>query len=217
MKIGILGSGNVGKTLASAFLKEGHAVMIGTRDTKRADIVEWKNQNSGGQTGSFAEAATFGEVIVLATKGAAASEALQLAGEENFSGKPVIDTTNPIAEAPPVNGVLQYYTDINMSQMEKLQMMFPQARFVKAFNSVGSPLMYKPDLKGGPPTMFICGNDEQAKSTVTGILESFGWEVEDMGKAEAARAIEPLCILWCIPWFVKNERGHHAFKLLKSK
>lgn len=205
----------VGKTLATAFLKEGHAVMMGTRDPSKADVTEWKSQNPSAQTGSFAETAAFGELLVLAAKGTVTPDVIKLAGEKNFSAKTVIDATNPIADAPPVNGVIQFYTDINQSQMERLQKLLPDARLVKAFNSVGSALMYKPDLPGGPPTMFICGNDDEAKLTTSGILKSFGWEVEDMGKAEAARAIEPLCMLWCIPGFLSNKWSNHAFKLLK--
>jgi predicted dinucleotide-binding enzyme len=216
MKIGILGSVMVGKTLATAFLKESHAVMMGTRDTSKADVMEWKSRNPSARTGSFAETAAFGELLVLATKGTITPDVIKLAGEKNFSAKTVIDATNPIADARPVNGVIQFYTDINQSLMERLQKLLPDAKLVKAFNSVGNALMYKPDLPGGPPTMFICGNDDQAKLTASDILKSFGWEVEDMGKAEAARAIEPLCILWCIPGFLSNEWSNHAFKLLKG-
>jgi hypothetical protein len=153
---------------------------------------------------------------VLASKGTAAASALQLAGLANLEGKIVIDTTNPIADAPPVNGVLQYFTSLGDSQMEKLQSLFPGARFVKAFNSIGNHFMINPDFGGIKPTMFICGNDGEAKKQVTAILDQFGWETEDMGVAEAARAIEPLCILWCIPGFLRNEWGH-AFKLLKKQ
>ena len=122
--------------------------------------------------------------------------------------------TNPSAEAPPVEGVLRFFTSLDESLMERLQREFGDARFVKAFNSVGSASMVNPQFKGGKPTMFICGNDEPAKKIVTGILDQFGFETEDMGKAEAARAIEPLCILWCIPGFLRND-WVHAFKLLR--
>jgi predicted dinucleotide-binding enzyme len=126
----------------------------------------------------------------------------------------VIDTTNPIADRPPSHGVLHFFTDLDESLMERLQAAFPDARFVKAFNSVGNRLMVEPRLAGGTPTMFVCGNDDTAKQTVRGILQQFGWEVADMGRAEAARAIEPLCMLWCIPGFLRNE-WTHAFKLLR--
>jgi predicted dinucleotide-binding enzyme len=155
------------------------------------------------------------ELLVLATAGSVAGEAIKLAGERNFSGKVVIDTTNPIAPEPPENGVLKYFTTLDNSLMERIQKQLPDAKLVKAFNSVGNALMYRPKLRGDTPTMFICGNDDEAKKTVTGILTAFGWETEDMGKVEAARAIEPLCILWCIPGFIRNQ-WTHAFKLLKS-
>jgi predicted dinucleotide-binding enzyme len=165
--------------------------------------------------GSLAEAAQFGNVVVLAVKGAASSEALHAAGSSNLAGKPVIDATNPIGDAPPRHGVLQFFTTLDESLMEQLQREFPDARFVKAFNSVGNARMVNPRFEGGKPTMFICGNDEGAKKTVATILDQFGWETADMGKVEAARAIEPLCMLWCIPGFLRNE-WTHAFKLLKA-
>ncbi|MFA6016186.1 MAG: NAD(P)-binding domain-containing protein [Gallionellaceae bacterium] len=211
MKIGILGSGDVAKALAGGFLKHGHEVMLGTRAP--AKFGEWAKGNPKGRISSFSDAAKFGELVVLAVKGTAALDVLHLAGDGNFAGKPVIDVTNPIADAPPVNGVLKYYTSLDESQMERLQREFSNARFVKAFNSVGNAFMVNPQFKGGKPTMFICGNDEAAKKIVGGILDQFGWETADMGKAEAARAIEPLCILWCIPGFLRNE-WVHAFKLL---
>jgi len=213
MKIGVIGSGDVGRTLGSGFLKHGHEVMMGTREAGK--LSEWAKTNRGGKVGTFAEAAKFGEVVVVAVKGTVAADALRKAGKENLSGKIIIDANNPIADAPPVNGVLKFYTDINESLMEKLQKEFAGAKFVKAFNSVGSDLMVNPKFKEGRPTMFICGNDEGAKKTVGSILEQFGWETADMGKVEAARAIEPLSMLWCIPGFLRNEWGH-AFKLLKS-
>jgi predicted dinucleotide-binding enzyme len=215
MKIGIIGSGIVGQVLAKAFLSEGHEAMLGTRNTAKEEVVKWKKENPKGHVGNFEHTAKFGELMVLATHGGAAEDAIKLAGIENFSGKVVIDATNPIAAAPPVNGVLQFFTGPNESLMEKIQQLLPQAYLVKAFNSVGNSLMYKPKLAGAVPTMFICGNDDAAKKTVTGILTSFGWETEDMGKAEGARAIEPLCMLWCIPGMLRNQ-WTHAFKLLKT-
>jgi predicted dinucleotide-binding enzyme len=202
----------VGKVLASGFLKHGHEVTIGTRDA--AKLADWATQNSKGKVGDFAETAAFGEIVVLAVKGLAAADALRAAGKENLAGKIVIDATNPIADAPPTNGVLKFFTDLDESLMEQLQREFADAHFVKAFNSVGSPFMVNPSFEGGKPTMFICGNDDAAKSTVTGVLDQFGWDVADMGMIEAARAIEPLCMLWCIPGFLRNEWSH-AFKLLR--
>ena len=213
MKVAVLGSGNVAKTLAGGFLKHGHAVMMGSRTPEK--LAEWKTQNPAGSTGTFAAAAAFGELVVLAVKGGAAMDALRLSSASNLVGKTVIDACNPIADAPPVNGVLKFFTNLDESLMEKLQHEFAGANFVKAFNSVGADLMVNPEFAGGKPTMFICGNSEAAKKSVVAILDQFGWETADMGTVEAARAIEPLCMLWCIPGFRGND-WTHAFKLLKK-
>jgi len=211
MKVGILGSGDVAKALAGGFVRHGHQVMLGTRDTGK--LKDFVAQHQGAQAGSFADAAKFGEVVVLAVKGSVALDALKAAGAANLSGKPVMDATNPIADAPPENGVLKFFTNLDRSLMEQLQSAFPDAHFVKAYNSVGNARMINPQFPGGRPTMFICGNDDKAKAVVRGINDQFGWETADMGKAEAARAIEPLCMLWCILGFTQNE-WTHAFKLL---
>jgi 8-hydroxy-5-deazaflavin:NADPH oxidoreductase len=213
MNIGILGSGDVGKALGAGFLRHGHKIMIGTGN--KGKLTDWlKTVGANASVGTFEEAAQFGEIVVLAVKGSAALTVLEKATVNNLSGKTIIDTTNPISEIPPVNGVLHFFTDINSSLMEQLQSKFSSANFVKAFSCVGSSLMVNPDLGGTKPTMFIAGNSDKAKSGVKEILDNFGWDVEDMGGAEAARAIEPLCILWCIPGFREN-RWRHAFKLLK--
>ena len=212
MKIGIIGSGDVAKTLGGGFLKHGHDVVMGTRES--AKLADWAKQNPKGRVAGFADAAHFGEVVVLAVKGTVTLEALRAADAANLAGKVLIDATNPIADAPPVNGVLKFFTTLHESAMERLQREFPGVRFVKAFNSVGANCMVNPQFAGGKPTMFICGNDEAAKKTVTAILDQFGWETADMGGVEAARAIEPLCMLWCIPGFRQNQ-WTHAFKLLK--
>lgn len=211
MKVGILGSGVVAQTLAGGFLKHGHQVMLGTRNQSK--LAEWNHTNPKAQLGSFSDAAAFGSIVVLAVKGLAAVEALRAARNSNLTGKPVIDATNPIADVPPVNGVLKFFTTHDKSLMEQLQQEFPDAHFVKAFSSVGSGQFVNPHFKAGRPTMFICGNDESAKKIVSGILDQFGWETADMGTTEAARAIEPLCMLWCIPGFLHNQ-WTHAFKLL---
>jgi predicted dinucleotide-binding enzyme len=212
MKIGIIGSGGVAQTLAAGFLKHGHHVTLGTRNPDK--LGDWRAKHPQAGVGSFAEAAASAEVVVLAVKGSAAADALRQAGSGNVAGKVVIDTTNPIADAPPDHGVLKFVTSLDDSSMERLQREFAGARFVKAFNSVGAALMVNPQLKGGPPSMFICGNDAAAKVVVKGILDQFGWETVDLGTVEAARAIEPLCILWCMPGFLRNEWSH-AFKLLR--
>ncbi len=212
MKIGIIGSGIVAQTLAGAFVKYGHDVTIGTRNPDK--LAEWKAKNPLARIGSFADAANAGDLIVLAVKGTAAVEAIRTASSEYLSSKIVMDVTNPIADLPPVNGVLRFFTSLEESLMERLQREFPAIKFVKAFNSVGNAAMINPSFAGGRPTMFICGDDEAAKKTVSSIAVQFGWETEDMGKVEAARPIEPLCMLWCIPGFLKND-WMHAFKLLR--
>jgi predicted dinucleotide-binding enzyme len=214
MKVGVLGSGDVAKSLASGFTRHGHQVMLGSRNPEKLN--DFVIQHKGSQSGSVAEAAKFGELLVLAVKGAVAAEVLAAAGTANLAGKPVIDTTNPLADAPPDNGVLKFFTNLDQSLMERLQAAMPEAHFVKAFNSVGNAAMVNPQFPGGKPTMFICGNNDNAKATVRGILDQFGWETADMGKAAAARAIEPLCMLWCIPGFISND-WYHAFKLLRRE
>jgi len=212
MKIGVIGSGVVAQTLGAGFLKHGHEVVLGTRDA--AKLKDWTAKNTKGRVEDVETAAKFGEVLVLAVKGSAAVDALRSAGLANLAGKVVIDTTNPIADLPPVNGVLRFTTNLDESLFEQLQREFPGARLVKAFNSVGYAQMINPQFSGGKPTMFICGSDASAKKTVREILDEFGWETADMGAAEAARAIEPLCILWCIPGIARNDWSAHAFKLL---
>ena len=212
MKVGVLGSGDVAKVLAGGFLKHGHDVMIATRMPDK--LADWARKNPKARVGSFEDAAKFGELAVLAVKGTAAADVLRAAGLNNLVGKTVIDATNPIADAPPTNGVLKFFTTLDDSLMERLQREFPEVRLVKAFNSVGNARMVNPSFRGGKPTMFICGNDAAAKKAVVRVLDEFGWESEDMGGAEAARAIEPLCMLWCIPGFLHNQWSH-AFKLLR--
>lgn len=211
MKIGVIGSGDVAKRLAAGYLQLGHTVAIGSRDpTKLAD---WCNQWPTMQSGTFADVAAQSDLLILAVKGSAALDAMALLPTDSVRGKIVIDTCNPIADAPPVNGVLQFFTGPNDSLMERLQAAYPEVRFVKAFSSVGNACMILPSFASAP-TMFICGNDASAKTTVGELLVQAGWEVADCGMVEAARAIEPLCMLWCIPGFLRND-WVHAFKMLQ--
>ncbi|HEX4448681.1 MAG TPA: NAD(P)-binding domain-containing protein [Polyangiaceae bacterium] len=210
-KVGVLGSGQVGQVLSDGFLKHGYEVMRGSRDPSK--LGDWRA--GGGAkafTGTFAEAAAFGDIVVLGVKGAGAVEAVGLCGDA-LNGKVVLDATNPIAPSPPVNGVLAYFTGPNESLMEQLQKRVPAAKFVKAFSSVGSVLFIDPELPS-TPTMFICGNDAAAKAVARDVLKGFGWDSEDCGAVEAARAIEPLCMLWCIPG-LSGKGWVHAFKVLR--
>jgi predicted dinucleotide-binding enzyme len=213
MKIGILGSGEVGKTLAKGCLKYDYEVMIGSDHVEKLE--EFKNENPKLQTATFEQAAQWADLLVLCVKGTAAEKVVEKV-RGHVSGKTVVDATNPIADAPPQNGVLKFFTNLEESLMERLQRIASDAHFVKALNSIGAGIMINPVFENGiKPTMFICGNNDEAKKKVTEIVQKFGFEIEDLGKAESARAIEPLCILWCIPGLLRNE-WTHAFKLLKK-
>jgi predicted dinucleotide-binding enzyme len=213
-KIGILGSGIVAKTLGTGFLRHGYDVFMGTRHPEK--LADWHTEQGGrAHIGSFSEAARNSDIVVLAVAGSAAEVVIEQTGLPALEGKTLIDVTNPITESPPVNGVLSFFTPMNDSLMEQLQRKYPGINLVKAFSHTGAATMVNPRYKGGVPTMFVCGNDDNAKDDVHYILDQFGWEMADMGRAEAARAIEPLCILWCIPGFRKNQWSH-AFKLLKA-
>jgi len=207
---GVLGSGDVGQVLAKGLKDHGHEVRIGSRTPAKLATY---SRETGIAAGTFAEVARWGEALVLSVKGSAAESVLRMVGKE-VGGKLVIDTTNPLTEDPPEQGVLRSFTGPDESLMERLQQAYPAAHFVKAFNSVGSARMVDPDFQGVRPTMFYCGNDAAAKATVARILDQFGWDGADMGGAVAARAIEPLATLWCIPGFLQGS-WTHAFKLLR--
>ncbi len=211
--IAVLGSGVVGEVLANGFLKHGHAVMRGSREPEK--LAGWKEKaGPKASVGDFAAAAAYGETVVLAIKGSAAEKVV--AGiADRLAGKTVIDATNPIADAPPDRGVLRYVTTFDESLMERLQKAAPAAKLVKAFSQVANAWMVNPDFGGVRPTMFICGDDAGAKAATAKILDAFGWDAEDMGGAPSARAIEPLCMLYCIPGLTRGS-WTHAFKLLKK-
>lgn len=211
MQIGVLGSGIVARTLASGLRNHGHEIVLGTRDPAR--LSEWNREQLGIGVASFAEAAAFGDLLVLAVKGSVANRALRLAGTPNLTGKVVIDACNPLAESAPSNGVVRYFTSLDDSLMERLQKEFQTTRFVKALNSVGHQQLIKPQLTDGPPTMFICGNDAEAKRQVSELLADLGWDAADMGMAESARAIEPLFMLWNTAALLHGQTAQ-AFKWL---
>jgi predicted dinucleotide-binding enzyme len=213
MRVGVLGTGVVGQTLASGFVELGHEVRLGSRDAANAKAVAWASgAGEHGWAGTFADAAAFGEMLVLSTQWSGTENAITLARPENFAGKTVIDTTNPLAfgDGPP--GLALGHTD---SGGEQVQRWLPTANVVKAFNIVGAPHMVHPKIEGGPPDMFIAGNDDAAKTAVTGILTGFGWPAVDIGGIEGARLLEPLCILWVL-YGMRSGRWDHAFKLLHS-
>lgn len=212
-KIGILGSGVVGRALADGFVKHGYEVMLGTRDPAKGEAPRWAASHPGAKAGTFRETAIFGELIVLAVLGKVIEEVVQQAGPDHLHGKIVIDTTNPLADSGPVDGVLLFTTGPNDSLGEEVQRLLPDSHIVKAFNSVGSALMINPKFEQGTPTMFLCGNNPEAKGQVSAICKQFGWEPYDCGDIIASRALEPLCRLWTLPGFLRND-WHHAFKML---
>ena len=212
-KVAVLGSGQVGDVLSNGFLAHGYAVMRATREPQK--LAAWKDSAKGeAAIGTYEEAAKWADLVVLSVKGLIAEDLVgQLA--PHLAGKTVIDTTNPIGGEPPDHGVIRYFTNANESLMERLQKKAPAASFVKGFNSVGNVFMVNPKFET-PPTMFICGNNAAAKSEVSEVLTKFGWDPEDMGGVEAARPIESLCILWCIPGFLRNDWSH-ALKLVRPR
>ncbi len=213
MKVGILGTGDVGRALGNAFIALGHEVKMGSRDAHNEKAVAWASTSGiNASAGTFADAVKFGEVIVLALSWAGTENALKLAGVENFESKVVIDAINPLTFGEKGPALVIGHTD---SAGESVQRWLPSAQVVKAFNTVGYEHMFKPDFPGGPPHMFICGNDDAAKQTVTGILKDFGWPAIDVGGIEGSRLLEPLCVLW-VGYAMRTGSTNHAFKLLRK-
>jgi predicted dinucleotide-binding enzyme len=211
IKVGVLGSGDVGKVLAGGFLGLGHAVKIGSRDPEK--LREWAAAaGDSASTGTFEDAAKFGDILVLATLGTGTLSAIDLAGKDNFANKVVIDATNPLDFS---TGAPKLSVGWNDSLGEQVQRAIPAANVVKAFNTVGNALMINPQIPGGPPTMFLCGNDDDAKKIVSQICQHFGWEVSDLGGIESSRYLEPLCLLWVLHAF-RTGSWTHAFKLLQK-
>jgi len=215
MKIGMLGSGVVGQSLGSGFISIGHEVMMGSRHPGKDEIKAWKAKaGNKASAGTFAEAAAFGDMAVLATQWSGTENAIRLAGPENLAGKVVIETTNPLSFRPKaLPGLAVGGQD---SAGEQVQRWLPKARVVKAFNTVNHAHMVKPAFPGGPPDMFICGNDDEAKKLVAGFCREFGWGVIDTGGIEAARLLEPLALIY-IQNAIRTGYWDYAFKLLKKK
>jgi predicted dinucleotide-binding enzyme len=213
MNIGVLGSGTVGQVFTAGLLKHGHQVMMGTRNPDAKELRDWLAKTPGATGGGFADAARFGDLIVIAVLGRVVEQVIEFTGPKNLRGKTVLDMTNPLADGLPVNGVIPYFTGPNESLGEKVQALLSEAHVVKAFNSTGNNVMVNPHFEQGTPTMFLCGNDDTAKAHVSEIIRQFGWEPFDCGGIIASRALEPLCMLWCIPGFLRNQ-WTHAFKVL---
>jgi predicted dinucleotide-binding enzyme len=214
MQVGILGTGDVAKALGKGFVALGHDVKMGARQANNEKALAWaKEIGAKASVGTFADAAAFGEVIVLATLGVANESALKMAGPETLRGKVVIDATNPLdfsGGMPPKLAVSG-----SDSAGERVQRLLPDAHVVKAFNTVGNAFMFRPDFSGGPPDMFIAGNNDDAKKTVSGILKEFGWEVVDVGGIEASRYLEAMCMVWVLS-AMRSNNWNQAFKLLRK-
>jgi len=215
MKIGIIGSGNVGRALGTGFAATGNQVMLGTRNPGKRELKEWiAKTGPKAAVGTLSEAAEFGEILVIATRWSGTENAINLAGSKNFVGKTVIDVTNPLVFHD--NAPTTLALGGNDSAGEQVQRWLPSSKIVKAFNIVGNAHMFKPTFPGGPPTMFIAGNDQRAKQEVTKILKDFGWgEVIDMGGIEGARYLEPMCMVW-MAYANKTGSWGHAFKMLQK-
>jgi len=212
MKVGILGSGDVGKSFARAFSALGYDVKIGSRSPEKLN--EFVAQARERVTSStFKETARFGDIVVMATLGVGTEEAIRLADPDNLRGKVVIDATNPLDFSP--GGPPKLAIGHTDSLGERVQRWAPQGRVVKAFNTVGNPLFYKPQLPGGPPDMFICGNDAEAKKLVSQICREFGWGVIDIGSIESSRYLEPMCMTWVLHGVLSGS-WNHAFKMLHA-
>ena len=211
IRVGVLGSGDVGRVLAAGFASLGHEVKVGSRDPEK--LREWASASDRLSAGTFAEAAQFGDILVLATLGSGTEEAMRLAGLDAFNGKVVIDATNPLDFSKGMPPTL--YVGTTDSLGEQLQRLVPGARIVKAFNTVGNAHMIHPQFPGGPPDMFICGNDAEAKKIVSQICDAFGWGVVDIGGIDGSRYLEPMCMTWVL-YGVRTGSWNHAFKMLRK-
>jgi len=208
-RIGVLGSADVGRALASGFAGLGLEVKIGSRDPGK--LQAWvEAAGDRASAGTFEDAARFGDILVLATLGTATPDVLRLAGVDNFSGKVVLDTTNPLDFSTGVPRLSIGHTD---SLGESIQRLLPAAHVVKCFNTVGNAHMVNPQFPEGPPDMFLCGNDDDAKKIVTQICGHFGWGVIDIGGIEGSRYLEPMCMVWVLHG-VRTSSWNHAFKML---
>jgi len=226
MKVGIFGTGIVGRLLAEKFVADGYEVMIGTRNVQNTlaknepDIIgtppykQWQEKNTKVKLGNFADAAKFGEIIFISTFGDVAINAIDMAGKENFAGKIVIDTTNPLDLS---NGIPPGFSGtVGNSLGEQIQKSLPHAKVVKAFNTLSMHIVVNPQREEGDPVLLIAGNDENAKKSVREIAKGWGWkDIVDLGGISESFFLESFALLW-IRYAFKNNSWTHAFALLRK-
>lgn len=212
MRVGILGTGMVGRAIGARLVELGHDVLIGTRNVAqtlaRAEpdrmgnppFKTWQQQHQKVKLGTFTEAAAHGEIIVNATNGATSLEVLRQAGEVNLAGKVLIDISNPLDFSKGMPPILSVSNTDSMG--EQIQRAFPRAKVVKTLNTVNAYLMVGPgQLAGADHTIFLSGNDAAAKTQVAGLLKSFGWsDILDLGDISTARGVEMYLPLWPRVW-----------------
>jgi predicted dinucleotide-binding enzyme len=214
MKVGVLGTGDVGKTLADACIALGHEVKLGAREAGNPKAKAWVDgAGTRASAGTFSDAARFGEIVFLCTLGSETENVVRVTGPENLAGKLLIDTTNPLAYAP--GGPPKLMVPAGGSGGAQLQTLASAAHVVKAFNTVGHGAMFKPEFPGGPPDMFICGNDAGAKARTTELLRQFGWNVIDIGGIDSAHYLEAMCMVWVLS-ALPGSTWYQAFKLLRK-
>jgi predicted dinucleotide-binding enzyme len=214
-KVGILGSGEVARSLAIGFATLGHHVMLSNRDKPQPELLNWAQRTSPLiQAGSFMDAAAFGELLVLATYGLATEQAIRRGGIEHFDQKLVLDTTNPLDFSSGFPPTLA--GGVGDSGGERIQRLLSQSKVVKVFNTVGNKIMFKPQFVGGRPDMFICGDSIDAKIEVVDLLDGFGWNAVDVGAMDSAHYLEAMAMVWILSAsYAKPQRWEQAFKMLQ--
>jgi 8-hydroxy-5-deazaflavin:NADPH oxidoreductase len=224
---GILGTGMVGRTIAAKLMELGYQVKIGTRDVASTmakkdrnqygapSFAEWHSHHQNISVGSFNEAATFGELIFLCTLGAAALDVVRLAGSESFKSKTVIDISNPLdfSRGMPPFLIPQFANTYSLA--EEIQKVLPEAHLVKTLNIVNCEVMVNARKSGGDPTMFVAGNNAEAKEEAKSVLKQFGWtDIIDLGDITGARGLEMLLPLWLRIWQA-TQNGYIGFKIIR--
>ncbi len=212
MRFAVLGSGQVGRALGAGLIRHGHDVLMGSRDPSAEQVVAWAGEvGDRGRAVSYEEAATEAEIACVATAWSGTENALTLAGASHLADKVVIDVTNPFGRGP---SGMTLVTGSDDSAGEQVQRWLPQSRVVKTWNTVNNQHMIDPEIPGGPGDMFLCGNDDEAKQTVSDLLRECGWPPLDVGGIESSRMLESLALLW-VTYAISHGSSDHAFKLLR--